>query len=313
MSAGREAVCQTESYVKDEIKKVPDKDSEAVGDVKESLEKGVKGGESAKKSLALYLKEATVRREEGMAVNKKLLQNVDKEAVENIQQKQMEIVGAEEESFLARIDSSLAECRLEPFFLKEQWDLFAWREKFFHDNFPDGSWFTDGEDDAHDLDTIPMQVTTNFDEVMALASSDVERTEKDFNYFANNELVSARVRERFDRHHVSENFETNFFNKDFLDDEKITFGQVANMIVELHTSGMALVYGNKQKEEIDRMKETIKLGKDITKELMETSEKGFFSIEDEAPDFLAVEGKKLFNKLKSVFNEDDTDSGTENQ
>merc|ERR1712059_73745 len=121
---------------------------------------------------------------------------------------------------------------------------------------------------------------------MALASSDVERTENDFNYFANNE---------------------------FLDDEKITFGQVANMIVELHTSGMALVYGNKQREEIDRMKETIKLGKDITKELMETSEKGFFSIEDEAPDFLAVEGKKLFNKLKSVFNEDDTDSGTENQ
>ena len=50
--------------------------------------------------------------------------------------------------------------------------LYSWRMDFFLDKFksvyledPISTWTTDGFDDNHCLDTIPMQITLNFDEV----------------------------------------------------------------------------------------------------------------------------------------------------
>ena len=50
--------------------------------------------------------------------------------------------------------------------------LYSWRMDFFLDKFkstymedPVSTWTTDGFDDNHCLDTIPMQITLNFDEV----------------------------------------------------------------------------------------------------------------------------------------------------
>ena len=72
-----------------------------------------------------------------MAVNARVLRGEDGEAFDNIMQKQLEIVEGSAE-FYRRVDASLREGRVEPYFVKEQWDLYAWREKFFNDNFPPG-------------------------------------------------------------------------------------------------------------------------------------------------------------------------------
>lgn len=77
------------------------------------------------------------KKQMGIAVNNRLLRGEDGEAFDNIMQKQLEIVEGTEQ-FYRRMDESLREGRVEPYFVKEQWDLYAWREKFFNDNFPPG-------------------------------------------------------------------------------------------------------------------------------------------------------------------------------
>ena len=61
-----------------------------------------------------------------------------------------------------------------------QRQLYQWRMEFFHENFkslffnPDQeapNWITLGLDDSHPLDTVPFQITQNFDEVLKLAST----------------------------------------------------------------------------------------------------------------------------------------------
>ena len=81
--------------------------------------------------------EEVVKRQRGITVNNRLLRGEDSEAFDNIMQKQLEIVEGTEQ-FYHRMDESLSKGRVEPYFLKEQWDLYAWREKFFNDNFPPG-------------------------------------------------------------------------------------------------------------------------------------------------------------------------------
>ena len=85
-----------------------------------------------------------MRRDLGVAVNERVISREDGEAFDNIMQKQLEIVEGSE-GFYRRIDMSLQEGRVEPFFVKEQWDLYAWREKFFNDNFPQGEIATAGK------------------------------------------------------------------------------------------------------------------------------------------------------------------------
>ena len=113
------------------------------------------------------------RRDLGVALNERVISREDGEAFDNIMQKQLEIVEGSE-GFYRRIDMSLQEGRVEPFFVKEQWDLYAWREKFFNDNFPQGeletwkvrvetvsgSWFSDDGPAEDDIDeaVIPLQV-----------------------------------------------------------------------------------------------------------------------------------------------------------
>jgi demethoxyubiquinone hydroxylase (CLK1/Coq7/Cat5 family) len=81
--------------------------------------------------------ETRTRRQAGELCNQRVLRGEDSEAFDNIMQKQLEIVEGTEQ-FYKRIDQSLKDGKVEPFFVKEQWDLYAWREKFFNDNFPCG-------------------------------------------------------------------------------------------------------------------------------------------------------------------------------
>ena len=86
------------------------------------------------------------------------------------------------------------------FNFQEQFKLYNWREDFFHEEFPDGSWFTMGADDAHSFDTVPYQITQHFDTVLDLAATTQEVTEKV--YFESDECQAARARNLFDSNTV---------------------------------------------------------------------------------------------------------------
>merc|ERR1712200_242588 len=63
---------------------------------------------------------------------------------------------------------------------------------------PISTWTTDGFDDNHCLDTIPMQITLNFDEVMKLASTkrDLDQEHERF-FFAHDENLSYVAEHKF--------------------------------------------------------------------------------------------------------------------
>ena len=91
-----------------------------------------------------------------------------------------------------------------------QRQLYQWRMEFFHENFkslffnPDQeapNWITLGLDDSHTLDTVPFQITQNFDEVLKLASTRrvLDPNQYEHFYFKNNEWLSFRASFRFER------------------------------------------------------------------------------------------------------------------
>lgn len=66
------------------------------------------------------------------------------------------------------LDGNMKKHVFNPFFVKEQWALYEWRQNFFSDHFgsyEDGGWHTDGGDDSHAFDTIPYNITKRFDKV----------------------------------------------------------------------------------------------------------------------------------------------------
>ena len=77
----------------------------------------------------------------------------DHEMIESIILEQIKLVGSKK-----MYDKVSRFCFGESYFLKEQMKLYQWRENFFHQNFPYGSWYTDGGDDSHDFDTVPFQI-----------------------------------------------------------------------------------------------------------------------------------------------------------
>ena len=85
-----------------------------------------------------------------------------------------------------------------------QKQLYKWREEFFHKNFKstyfgadkkDANWITLGADDTHQMDTVPYQITQNFDEVLKLASTKkiLDPTQYERFYFEDNEELSRKA------------------------------------------------------------------------------------------------------------------------
>ena len=112
--------------------------------------------------------------------------------------KQIEIVGSER--IYSRVNNCLKDQVFEPLFAREQFKLYAWREAYFEEKF--GSWPSNciwtchGDDDEHTLDTIPFQITENFDYVTEIACS--KRRSTGYVYFDYNEESSAEARLLFD-------------------------------------------------------------------------------------------------------------------
>lgn len=198
---------------------------------------------------------------------------------------------------------------MEPFFVKEQWDLYAWREKFFNDNFPPGSWFTDSEDKNPEASVIPRQITRNFTQIMKMASSTEERVEGEQHYLEHDVLSSKRVHNRFSRIVIKQQLEEKEESlRSWIEREgTLTFSQIAHMIVEFHQDGLSLVFGCEEKKECDKLKELLKQGKagdDLPVELREKAEEGWYDVSDQPPKFLTGEGKKIFNDVRAIFSKD---------
>merc|ERR1719219_2006649 len=124
----------------------------------------------------------------------------DPEKISSAVSEQVALVGSQ--SLYEKINTNFREERFEAFFAKEHFDLYRWRVDYFHSQFghygdEDLCWYTFGADDSHCFDTVPYQVTRNFDEVLALACSPRPTSRQIF--FENDEILSYRVRDLYHR------------------------------------------------------------------------------------------------------------------
>jgi hypothetical protein len=137
-------------------------------------------------------------------VNEEALEDINGWMLDRFMQDQLQLLGGSEVLY-ERVDESLKELEVMESIEEEQRTLYNWRMDFFLDKFKSihlgddtSTWMTDGFDDNHCLDTIPMQITQNFDEVMSFAATnkninaDTERF-----FFAHDENVSYMAEQRF--------------------------------------------------------------------------------------------------------------------
>merc|ERR1719193_2533937 len=137
-------------------------------------------------------------------VNKAALLEVNEWVLDMFLRSQVELLGGDED-FYDEVDASLKDLELVEDIEDAQKKLYSWRMDFFLDKFkstymedPVSTWTTDGFDDNHCLDTIPMQITLNFDEVMKLASTnkDIDPEHERF-FFAHDENLSYVAEQKF--------------------------------------------------------------------------------------------------------------------
>jgi len=137
-------------------------------------------------------------------VNKAALLEVNEWVLDMFLRSQVELLGGDED-FYDEVDASLKDLELVEDIEDAQKKLYNWRMDFFLDKFkstymedPVSTWTTDGFDDNHCLDTIPMQITLNFDEVMKLASTnkDIDPEHERF-FFAHDENLSYVAEQKF--------------------------------------------------------------------------------------------------------------------
>ena len=163
--------------------------------------------------------------EEALRENGKLIAAADKEKIEQVKQRQIDLLGSSK--LYERINQNLKLTKFEAYFAREQFKLYRWREDFFHEQFPDGSWFTSGSDDSHSFDTVPFQITQHFESVVALStsqrSSDVEI------YFENDYFESVRARHLFDSNTWKMNL-LYYLEPESLEDNGLSFSDALHII-----------------------------------------------------------------------------------
>jgi len=240
-----------------------------------------------------------MRRADAEIKNEKLVDSADVDRINSIKADQVRIVGSL--TLYERIDKNFLESKFDSYFTKEQFDLYSWREDFFHAHFPEECWFTDGGDDSHDFDTVPHQITKNFDKVVAIACSTRNKHEKV--YFQSDELSSAKARNLFDSNTVMYN--DLFLDKEFLEAEGLTYSDAAHVICSVFQN-------SPQKLEFLAMKKVLeyKLSiEDIPQELQIKAVIGMHDLQDEIPNCVNDQGRETFDILKSNFSPEHTDVG----
>jgi len=130
-------------------------------------------------------------------VNEEALEDVNPWKLEMFYDEQVNLLGGSQELY-EEVDKSLRDLVFVPEIGDLQRKLYNWRTDFFLDKFKStylgddiSTWITDGFDDNHFIDTIPFQITRNFDAVMNLAATNrIFDCEEDRYYFSHNENVS---------------------------------------------------------------------------------------------------------------------------
>lgn len=232
-----------------------------------------------------------MRRADAELKNETLVKATDLSKVDKIKADQVKIVGSAQ--LYERINLNFLESKFEPFFVKEQFDLYSWREDFFHSSFPEECWFTDGGDDSHEFDTVPYQITKNFEKVVALACS--TRNMQDKVYFESDEIASAKARTLFDTNTVM--YDESFLDKEFLEAEGLTYSDAAHVIV-------AAFQCAPQKLEHLAMKKVLEHEipvEDIPKELQVKAVIGMHDVRDDIPNCINDQGRETFEILRSNF------------
>eukprot|EP00092_Neocalanus_flemingeri_P002186 GFUD01002326.1.p1 GENE.GFUD01002326.1~~GFUD01002326.1.p1 ORF type:complete len:292 (-),score=86.97 GFUD01002326.1:45-920(-) len=232
-----------------------------------------------------------MRRTDAELKNIQLVETTDKAKVDRILADQVEVVGSL--TLYERINKNFLDAKFEPFFAKEQFDLYSWREDFFHSSFPEEFWFTDGGDDSHAFDTVPFQITKNFDKVVALACS--PRNDQFKVYFESDESSSAKARTRFDTNTVM--YDESLLDKEFLEAEGLSFSDAAHAIVVVFQSGP-------QKLEYLAMKKVLEYQiplEDVPKELQAKAVLGMHDASDDIPECINDQGTETFEILRTNF------------
>jgi len=231
------------------------------------------------------------RRAEAVLKNDELVATTDQAKADKIKSDQVEVVGSLK--LYERINRNFMQEKFEPFFAKEQFDLYRWREDFFHSSFPEECWFTDGADDSHAFDTVPYQITKNFQKVVDLACSN--RNVLDRVYFENDEIASNRARTLFDANTVMYN--DSFLDKDTLEDEKLSYSDAAHVIVAVFQSSPLKLEQLAMKQVLEHEMPL----NELPKELQTKAVIGMFDESDDIPDYVNDQGRETFEILRSNF------------
>jgi len=224
--------------------------------------------------------------------NDELVATIDKDKVEKIKSEQVEVVGSLK--LYERINRNFMQENFEPIFAKEQFDLYKWREDFFHSSFPGRCWFTDGGDDKHSFDTVPYQITKNFQKVLDLACSN-RNCELDRVYFENDEIASARARDLFDISTVM--YRNSFLDKNSLEYEDLSYSDAAHVIVAVYQSSPLKLEHLAMKKVLEHEMPL----DELPEELQDKAEIGMFDESDDIPDYINDQGREAFEILRRSF------------
>jgi len=175
--------------------------------------------------------------------NKTFLDETDYEAVKEVVQDQVNLLGSEK--LYQRINKNLNEHKFEPFFAEEQFKLFTWRAEYFYSNF--GNSYQENtagvltwRSDMSDQSVVPYQITKNFDMVMALAcSTEFNENAKTSIYFKSDRDLSNLSNAMFNPIFLV--FDRPGYKADivdFFEESGMSFSDVAHMIVATHRTGV---------------------------------------------------------------------------
>ena len=192
----------------------------------------------------------------------------------------------------------------EPYFLEEKEKLYDWRKKFFWENFPVGSWYTDGGDDSHYLDTVPFQITWNFDEVVAKACRSRKPPYSNMKevYFENDEIKSFDASFAFDCNSLKSTLE------DYYNVFPCPFDNYENQGEALVV--LATLYQNQPfKLEYYALKKCLEFdlhhGK-LPNQLKDKVSFGYYRNCEDIEEFIHPDGKKHFGKIRNYYKQIDT-------
>jgi len=159
-------------------------------------------------------------------------------------------------------------------------------KRFFDRQFPDNSWYTDGRDDAHNLDTIPYQVTMKWNEVAALSCSPARN--KGRIYFEKCYFTSAYARHLYRKDYILDSLDY------FIEDGMHNYaGDMAYTLDALfshtppkleHIALRSCLWNQVNLAEVPWA--------------LEKAAKGFFDYSDPDISHLTSEGKEIFKKWR---------------